>query len=145
MKVVIQRVSSAEVAIEGKMEGKISQGLLVFVGFTNDDNIEKVQWICNKISGLRIFSDEQGKMNLSVKDIGGSILLISNFTLYGDANKGFRPNFTAAAKPETAIPLYIFMIDELRQSGIKTETGIFGAMMDVRLVNDGPVTIIIEK
>ncbi len=145
MKVVVQRVSEAEVVIDGSVNGKIENGLLVFVGFTHDDNIDKVKWMCSKISGLRIFSDEDGKMNLSVSDVGGGLLVISNFTLYGDSLKGNRPNFTAAAKPETAIPLYDFMINELRTTNQQVETGIFGAMMDVRLVNDGPVTIIIEK
>lgn len=145
MKVVVQRVSEAEVVIDGSVNGKIENGLLVFVGFTHDDNIDKVKWMCSKISGLRIFSDEDGKMNLSVSDVGGGLLVISNFTLYGDSLKGNRPNFTGAAKPETAIPLYDFMINELRTTNQQVETGIFGAMMDVRLVNDGPVTIIIEK
>lgn len=145
MKVVVQRVSEAEVVIDGRVNGKIDNGLLVFVGFTNDDNIEKVKWMCSKISGLRVFSDKAGKMNLSVSDVGGGLLVISNFTLYGDSAKGNRPNFTAAAKPETAIPLYDFMINEFRTTNPQVETGIFGAMMDVRLVNDGPVTIIIEK
>jgi D-tyrosyl-tRNA(Tyr) deacylase len=145
MKVVVQRVSEAEVVIDGSVNGKIGNGLLVFVGFTNDDNIDKVKWMCSKISGLRVFSDKDGKMNLSVSDVGGGLLVISNFTLYGDSLKGNRPNFTAAAKPETAIPLYDFMINELRTTNQQVETGIFGAMMDVRLVNEGPVTIIIEK
>jgi D-tyrosyl-tRNA(Tyr) deacylase len=145
MKVVVQRVSEAEVVIDGSVNGKIDKGLLVFVGFTHDDNIDKVKWMCSKISGLRIFADNDGKMNLSVSDVGGGLLIVSNFTLYGDSAKGNRPNFTSAAKPETAIPLYDFMINELRKTNQQVETGIFGAMMDVRLVNDGPVTIIIEK
>lgn len=145
MRVVVQRVSSAEVVIEGRVNGKIDKGLLVLVGFTIDDTKEKVVWMCNKLVGLRIFSDENDKMNLSVRDIDGGILLISNFTLYGEAVKGNRPNFSAAAKPETAIPLYDFMLEELRKSGIETESGIFGAMMDVKLTNDGPVTIVIDR
>ena len=145
MRVVVQRVSSAEVVIEGSVNGKIDKGLLVLVGFTIDDTKEKVTWMCNKLIGLRIFSDENDKMNLSVRDIYGGILLISNFTLYGEAVKGNRPNFSAAAKPETAIPLYDFMLEELRKSGIETESGIFGAMMDVKLTNDGPVTIVIDR
>lgn len=145
MKVIIQRVSEASVEIEGKINGAIKLGFMILVGFTNGDDKEKVDWICNKIAGLRIFSDENDKMNLSIQDVGGEILLISNFTLYGDARKGFRPSFSDAARPELAIPLYDYMLEKLRSLGIKTESGIFGAMMKVSLINDGPVTITIEK
>ncbi|MBX3043875.1 MAG: D-tyrosyl-tRNA(Tyr) deacylase [Candidatus Kapabacteria bacterium] len=145
MKIVVQRVSEASVTIEGKINGRIEKGLLVLVGFTDDDNEEKVRWICKKLLGLRIFSDDNDKMNLSVLDVAGGILVISNFTLYGDSNKGNRPNFTAAARPETAIPLYDFMIQELRKSEIQVETGVFGAMMDIHLTNDGPVTLVLER
>jgi D-tyrosyl-tRNA(Tyr) deacylase len=145
MKVVVQRVSQASVTIENEIKGEISQGLMVLVGFNADDTINEVKWMCNKILGLRIFSDTDDKMNLSLTDIKGGILLISNFTLYGDAKKGNRPNFSAAARPETAIPLYDFMLNELKKSNLKIESGVFGAMMDVKLINDGPVTIIIEK
>lgn len=145
MRVVIQRVSSSEVEIEGKVYGKIGKGFLVLVGFAENDTLEKVNWMCTKIIGLRIFSDKDGKMNLSIKDIGGEILLVSNFTLYADSSRGNRPNFTSAAKPETATPLYDYMVQELRKTDIKIETGIFGAMMNIQLTNDGPVTIIIDK
>ncbi len=145
MRVVVQRVTDAKVEIEKKINGKIGKGLLVLVGFTDIDTEEKVRWMCSKLLGLRIFSDEIGKMNLSVKDIGGELLIVSNFTLYGDANNGNRPNFIAAAKPDLAIPLYNYMIEVLRASDINVETGIFGSMMDVQLTNDGPVTIVIDK
>lgn len=145
MKVIIQRVSEASVEIEGKINGAIGLGFMILVGFAGNDNREKVDWICNKIAGLRIFSDENDKMNLSIQDVGGEILLISNFTLYGDARKGFRPSFSTAAAPEIAIPLYDYMLEKLRSLGIKTVSGIFGAMMKVSLINDGPVTITIEK
>lgn len=145
MRVVVQRVINAEVEIEKKINGKIGKGLLILVGFTNNDTEEKVRWMCSKLLGLRIFSDEIGKMNLSVKDIDGELLIVSNFTLYGDANNGNRPNFTAAAKPDLAIPLYNYMIEVLRAGGNRVETGVFGAMMNVQLTNDGPVTIVIDK
>lgn len=145
MRVVVQRVSKAVVTIDGKISGEINAGLMVLVGFCDDDNKIKVDWMCAKLLGLRVFSDYNDKMNLSVKDINGEILIVSNFTLYGEVNKGTRPNFSSAAKPDMAIPLYEYMIEVLRLSGVKIETGIFGAMMDVSLTNDGPVTIVIDK
>lgn len=145
MKVVIQRVSQAQVVINDKIKGKIESGLLVLVGFCNDDDKSKVDWMCNKIVNLRVFADENDKMNLSVSEKNGGVLLISNFTLYGDSIKGNRPNFSAAAKPDIAIPLYNYMIEVLSQTNINIQTGEFGAMMDVSLTNDGPVTVIIEK
>jgi len=145
MKVVIQRVKQAKVEIENKIYSEIGKGLLVLVGFCNEDNKEKIEWIANKINGLRIFSDENDKMNLSVKDINGEILIVSNFTLYGELNKGYRPSFSDAANPELAIPLYEYFINYISNFGIPIKTGIFGAMMDINLINDGPVTIILEK
>jgi D-tyrosyl-tRNA(Tyr) deacylase len=145
MRVIIQRVSRAKVIIENNIVGEIEKGLMILVGFKHDDSETQLDWMCNKIAGLRIFSDEDGKMNLSVKDVGGDILLVSNFTLYGDAQKGFRPSYSNAARPETAIPLYEKMIEKLKEYELKVEKGIFGAMMDVELINDGPVTISIEK
>jgi D-tyrosyl-tRNA(Tyr) deacylase len=145
MKVVIQRVKQAKVEIENKIYSEIGKGLLVLVGFCNEDNKEKIEWIANKINGLRIFSDENNKMNLSVKDINGEILIVSNFTLYGELNKGYRPSFSDAANPELAIPLYEYFINYISNFGIPIKTGIFGAMMDINLINDGPVTIILEK
>jgi len=145
MKVVIQRVKESKVEIENNIFSKINKGLLVLVGFNNEDNKEKIEWMANKIIGLRIFSDENNKMNLSVKDINGEILIVSNFTLYGELNKGYRPSFSDAANPELAIPLYDYFIKYISNFGIPIKTGIFGAMMDIHLINDGPVTIILEK
>lgn len=145
MKVVLQRVSEASVTIEGKINGQIDNGLLVLLGIQEDDNIEDVNWLIRKISGLRIFSDSEDKMNLSIQDINGSFLVISQFTLHASTKKGNRPSFIKAAKPEIAIPLYERFCEELRTiSKLKVETGIFGADMKVRLLNDGPVTIIMD-
>ena len=148
MRAVVQRVKNASVKIqntsdEDYINGEIDKGLLVFLGITHEDNDKDLDYIADKISGLRIFEDEQGKMNLSIDDIKGEILLISQFTLYGDCRKGRRPGFTDAARPEIAIPLYEKMIDTLKLKGIKVEVGIFGADMLVDIQNDGPVTILL--
>ena len=133
-------------AVDGKVHGEIGQGLLVLLGIKEGDDAETMKWFSNKLVNLRVFADRDGKMNRSVLDIEGGILLISNFTIYGDTRKGYRPSFSKAAKPESAEPLYNKMLDFLRDNNpIKIESGIFGAMMDVSLVNDGPVTVIIEK
>lgn len=146
MRAVIQRVSSASVTIDDRVSGSIQKGLLVLLGVHQNDTIEQVKWMCSKIARLRIFEDEEGKMNRSVQDIQGSILLVSQFTLYGDARKGTRPGFTEAAQPTLAIPLYEACIQELKmEHHLPVETGEFGAMMQVSLVNSGPVTIILEK
>jgi len=145
MKVVVQRVKKASVTVDGITTGSINEGLLVLLGIHQDDSTEKMDWMADKIAKLRIFQDDEGKMNRSVQDVGGSILLISQFTLYGDLKKGTRPNFIEAARPEVAIPLYEAMITRLQDIGLHVETGIFGAMMDVSLVNSGPVTIILER
>jgi D-aminoacyl-tRNA deacylase len=146
MKIVVQRVSSASVSVNKKIEGKIERGLLLLAGMHESDTKETIDWCCNKISKLRIFEDSEGKMNRSVKDGEGEILVISQFTLYGDTRKGTRPSFIEAARPEKAEPLYDYMIQKLKKvSGLTVESGIFGAMMEVKLVNDGPVTIIVEK
>jgi len=144
MKVVVQRVKSSSVKVEGKTVGCIDKGLLVLVGFTHDDNIDKIKWMANKIVNLRIFDDEEGVMNKSVLDIGGSILSVSQFTLYADANKGNRPSYINAMKQEDASSYYDIFNEELK-SRINTQTGIFRADMQVELINDGPITIIIEK
>ena len=149
MRAVVQRVKKASVKIQNTSDGdyingEIDKGLLVFLGITHEDNDKDLDYIADKISGLRIFEDEQGKMNLSINDIKGEILLISQFTLYGDCRKGRRPGFTDAARPEIAIPLYEKMIDTLKLKGIKVEVGIFGADMLVDIQNDGPVTIILD-
>ena len=146
MKVVIQRVSEASVKIEGEVKGVIENGLLVLLGIEEVDTTEDIQWLCAKIINLRIFNDEQGVMNVSVKDSGGNILLISQFTLHASTKKGNRPSYIKAAKPDIAVPLYEKFILQLQSDLGKTiQTGVFGADMKVSLVNDGPVTIIIDS
>ena len=146
MRAIIQRVKRAKVTVDSVISGEIGKGLMVLLGITHGDTLEQVEWIAHKIANLRIFSDAEGKMNLSVKDIEGKVLVVSNFTLYGDAKKGFRPSYIDAARPEIAEPLYNAVCEELRSKhAITVSTGRFGAMMDVELVNDGPVTISIEK
>jgi D-aminoacyl-tRNA deacylase len=146
MKVVVQRVSRANVKVNGKISGRINRGLMLLIGIHENDDGQVMKWISDKILKLRIFEDQDGKMNRSVTDVGGGILLVSQFTLYGNVKKGTRPSFIEAAKPEKAEPLYNDMIDYFKKrSGLQIESGVFGAMMDVELVNDGPVTILIEK
>ncbi|MBR3152918.1 MAG: D-tyrosyl-tRNA(Tyr) deacylase [Clostridia bacterium] len=146
MRIVVQRVKNASVSIDGKVNGKIDQGLLVFLGIKEGDSTEDVDYLVRKISNLRIFSDDDGKMNLSVKDIGGEVLIISQFTLYAECKKsGNRPSFSDSAKPEVAIPLYEYFIRECNKIISNVQTGIFGADMKVELINDGPVTIILES
>ena len=144
MKIVLQRVSSASVQVDSKIVGSIEHGLLLLIGFSSTDTEENILPTIEKIVKLRIFSDEEGKMNKSVLDVEGSMLLISQFTLYADTKKGNRPSFIEAASPELAIPLYEFFIAEMRKRITKVETGIFGADMKVELVNDGPVTIVFD-
>lgn len=144
MRVVLQRVTSAQVAIEEQVVGQIKQGYLLLVGAEDTDGDEEVAYLVHKISKLRIFSDEQGKMNLSIQDIGGSILSVSQFTLYADTRKGNRPSFTKAGNPEHANAIYEQFNAQLRDAGLPVETGEFGADMQVSLVNDGPVTIIFD-
>lgn len=145
MRAVVQRVSEARVKIDGIIKGEINSGIMVLVGITNGDDEKTNDWMYNKLVNLRIFEDSDGKMNLSVKDISGGILLISNFTLYGDAKKGFRPSFIEAAVPQISEPIYNSLLDKLKESGLLIQSGEFGAMMEVELINDGPVTIFIEK
>lgn len=145
MRVLLQRVKRAEVRVEGRVTGSIGVGFLLLVGFTHADTADQLVWMADKVSGLRLFSDADEKMNLGLMDVGGSLLVVSQFTLYGDAAKGRRPSFIDAARPEVAIPLYEKFISLLRERGLKVETGEFGAMMDVELVNDGPVTLWLEK
>lgn len=145
MRVVLQRVSRASVRVEGKTIGAIGVGYLVLVGFTCGDGDPQLQWMADKIVGLRLFSDRDGKMNLDMKEIGGALLVVSQFTLYGDARKGRRPSFVDAAPPEEAAALYDRFVGELIARGYAVETGDFGAKMDVESVNDGPVTLILDR
>ena len=146
MRVVIQRVKQAQVEVENETVGEIKQGLLLLVSFENEDGQEDIDWICNKVVNMRIFSDDADKMNLSVKDIDGGILLVSQFTLHASCKKGNRPSFMKAAKPKVAIPLYEQSIETFNKLlGNQIETGQFGADMQVSLMNDGPVTIILDS
>ena len=145
MRAVVQRVSRARVVVAGETVGDIGRGLLVLLGIAPKDTREHVSWMAEKIAGLRIFRDAEEKMNLSVQDIGGAVLVVSQFTLYGDCSKGKRPSFIDAAKPEIAIPLYEAFLDALRALGIPVAAGRFGADMAVELVNDGPVTMILDR
>jgi D-aminoacyl-tRNA deacylase len=145
MRIVLQRVSRARVTVDGRITGEIGAGLLLLVGFTHGDGDEALGWMAEKVAGLRVFRDDEGKMNRSVAEAGGAALVVSQFTLYGDTRRGRRPSFVDAAAPETAIPLYERFVDALRGTGLRVETGEFGAMMDVELVNDGPVTLILER
>jgi D-tyrosyl-tRNA(Tyr) deacylase len=145
MRVLLQRVSRAQVRVDGRVTGSIGRGLLLLVGFTAADTESQVEWMVEKVVGLRIFPDDGGRMNLALADVEGGILVVSQFTLYGDAQKGRRPSFIDAARPEVATPLYERFIALLRAAGPAVATGEFGAMMDVELVNDGPVTLWLER
>lgn len=138
-------MSRASVTVRERIVGSISQGLLVLVGFTDEDAEPQLDWMARKLLALRVFGDDDGKMNLSLVDIGGEILVVSQFTLYGDATRGNRPSFIKAADPGSAVPLYESFVQRLSSTGLKVETGEFGAMMEVELVNDGPVTILLER
>ena len=145
MKLVVQRVKEAKVEVDEKMVGKINKGFLVLIGITHEDEKEQADYLVKKLCNLRVFEDENGKMNLSLKDVKGELLIVSQFTLYADCSNGNRPSFTNAAKPEKANELYEYFCKECEKNNIKVEKGIFGADMKVSLINDGPVTIIIEK
>ena len=145
MRVVVQRVSRAAVRVDAQTVGAIGRGFVVLAGFTAADGDAQLQWMAEKVIGLRVFSDAEGKMNLALGDVGGALLVISQFTLYGDAHKGRRPSFVDAAPPEVAEPLYEKFVARLRELGANVETGVFGALMDVELVNDGPVTLMLER
>lgn len=150
MRAVVQRVARAEVRVmqpggECVVSGRIGRGFLILVGFTHTDGADQVAWMADKVAGLRLFPDAQGKMNLALADVGGAVLVVSQFTLYGDAHKGRRPSFVEAAAPERAIPLYEQFLSALRGHGLPVESGVFGAMMEVELVNDGPVTLLLER
>ncbi|HEY7309689.1 MAG TPA: D-aminoacyl-tRNA deacylase [Gemmataceae bacterium] len=144
MRAVLQRVSRAAVVIDGETVGAIQRGLLVLLGVAPADTKKEARWLAEKVAGLRVFNDEAGKMNLDVAEVGGGVLVVSQFTLYGDCRKGRRPSFIAAAPPEIAVPLYEAFVNALRALGLPVATGRFGAMMQVELVNDGPVTLILD-
>ncbi len=141
MRAVIQRVSRAAVRVDGVTVGAIGRGFLGLLGVTHGDGRAEAEWLARKVAGLRVFDDSAGKMNLGLTDVGGAVLVVSQFTLYGDARKGRRPSFTDAARPEQAEPLVAYFADCLREEGLQVETGVFGAIMEVELVNDGPVTL----
>lgn len=146
MKVVVQRVKSASVEVNNEITGSINNGLMLLVGIHQDDTKEQLEWMCNKILKLRVFEDQDERMNLSVQDVNGGILVISQFTLYGDARKGTRPSYIEAARPEKAEPMYNDMIEYFKKhSNLDIQTGKFGAEMAVKLINDGPVTLVLEK
>lgn len=145
MKIVLQRVSEAKVEVEGEVVGEIGHGILILLGIAQNDTPAEIEWGVTKVRELRIFSDDDGKFNLSLEDVGGAALVVSQFTLLGDGQKGRRPSFISAAPPETAIPLYEMFVEKLREAGTTVQTGIFGAKMAVHLVNDGPVTILLER
>ncbi len=145
MRVILQRVSEASVTIGDRVAGAIGRGFCLLVGFTHADTAEQVRWMAEKVTGLRVFSDAEDKMNLALGDVGGAVLVVSQFTLYGNAEKGRRPSFIDAARPEVAIPLYELFLSELRGRGLEVASGEFGAVMQVRIVNDGPVTLMLES
>ena len=145
MKIVVQRVSKAKVEVENKVVGKVDKGFLVLLGITHEDTEEKADYLVKKLCNLRVFEDENGKMNLNLKDVNGKLLIVSQFTLYADCSNGNRPSFTNAAKPDKANKLYEYFCSECVKNDIKVEKGIFGADMKVSLINDGPVTIVLEK
>ncbi|MCT3763607.1 D-aminoacyl-tRNA deacylase [Elizabethkingia anophelis] len=145
MKVVIQRVSESEVVVENQSVGKIGKGFMLLIGIDENDEKQDADWLVQKILNLRVFGDEEGKMNLSIVDIKGDLVCISQFTLIADYKKGNRPSFIKAAKPDKAIPLFEYFKEEIAKSGLKTESGIFGADMKVSLINDGPVTIVMDS
>ena len=145
MRALIQRVTRAGVTVDGRVTGRIERGFVVLLGITHADGRAEADWVAAKIAGLRVFDDEAGKMNRSLADVGGALLVVSQFTLYGDARKGRRPSFTDAAAPETAEPLVDYFVEVLRDAGFTVATGVFGAHMDVEIHNDGPVTMLIER
>ncbi|MCA9873323.1 MAG: D-tyrosyl-tRNA(Tyr) deacylase [Anaerolineales bacterium] len=145
MRALLQRVSRAQVAVDGEVVGAIGRGFVILLGVTHRDTAAEADWLANKIAGMRLFEDADGKMNAALHDVGGALLVVSQFTLYGDARKGRRPSFTAAARPEQAEPLVDYFVAQLRRHGLTVATGVFGAAMDVEIHNDGPVTLLVEK
>ena len=145
MRALLQRVSHASVTVDGRIAGQIGRGFVVLLGVTHSDGHAEMEWLANKVAGLRVFDDMDGKMNASLVDVGGALLVVSQFTLYGNARKGRRPSFIAAARPEQAEPLVDAFVERLRARGFTVATGIFGANMDVEIHNDGPVTLMLER
>lgn len=145
MRAVVQRVARARVVIDGETVGEVGRGLLVLLGVTHADTAEAAAWLADKVVGLRLFNDADGKMNRSVAEVGGGVLVVSQFTLYGDCQKGRRPSFIDAARPEVAVPLYEAFVNGVKALGVPAATGRFGAMMQVELVNDGPVTLLVDS
>ncbi|MCP5094591.1 MAG: D-tyrosyl-tRNA(Tyr) deacylase [Chloroflexi bacterium] len=145
MRALLQRVSYASVTVDGRIVGQIDRGYTILLGITHSDTTKEADWLANKLAGLRLFEDEAGKMNLALPDVGGSFLIISQFTLYGDTRKGRRPSFSHAARPEQAEPLVDYFCQQLRGHGFTVATGIFGAHMNVEIHNDGPVTLMLER
>jgi D-aminoacyl-tRNA deacylase len=145
MRALLQRVSRASVTVDNKVVGRIAAGLVVLLGVTHSDGETEAEWLARKVAGLRIFDDAGGKMNASLADVDGELLVVSQFTLYGDARKGRRPSYTGAARPEHAEPLVDYFVEQLRGMGYNVATGVFGAKMDVKLLNDGPVTLMVER
>ena len=145
MRAVVQRVSRASVSIDGRVTGSIGRGFVVLLGITHGDGPEHVAWMADKIAGLRVFPDDEGKMNRDLGSVSGAVLVVSQFTLYGDVSRGRRPSFVDAAPPDVAVPLYEAFVGALRRCGLPVETGEFGAVMAVELVNDGPVTLVIDR
>ena len=145
MKALLQRVSHASVTVDRGVVGQIDKGFVILLGVTHSDGRPQAEWLANKIGGIRLFEDDQGKMNRALADVGGSLLVISQFTLYGDASKGRRPSFIEAARPEQAEPLFDYFVSLLREQGFEVATGVFGAEMQVAIHNDGPVTLMLER
>lgn len=145
MRALLQRVSKAKVTVEGDVVGEIGRGFVILLGVTHTDTQQEADWLANKVAGIRLFEDDQGKMNASLDDVDGEFLVVSQFTLYGDARKGRRPSFSHAARPEQAEPLVDYFCDKLREKGFNVATGVFGAHMHVDIHNDGPVTLMIER
>lgn len=145
MRALLQRVSQASVAADGRITGQIGRGFVILLGVTHTDTAAEASWLAQKIAGLRLFEDEEGKMNLSLAQAGGAVLVVSQFTLYGDARKGRRPSFSDAARPEQAEPLVNYFCEKMREQGFIVAAGLFGAHMDVEIHNDGPVTLLVER
>lgn len=145
MRALLQRVAAAQVAVGGRAVGEIGRGFCILLGVTHADTTREADWLASKIAGIRLFEDPAGKLNLSLAEVGGELLVVSQFTLYGDASRGRRPSFIAAARPEQSEPLYDYFVNQLRAAGFTVATGVFGADMQVHIVNDGPVTLLLER